>query len=144
MIELKPITPDNYIEVLKLNVREDQKTYVATNVRSIADCHVYKGYEPLAIVADGRAVGFCMWGRDPDDGHYHIVRLMVDADHQGKGYGRAGAKAVVERISAEAECNEIRLSFVPGNEDAEALYTSIGFERTGEIKDGEIVMALKL
>lgn len=144
MIELKAVTPDNYIDVLKLNVRDDQKTYVASNVRSIADCFVYEGHKLLAVVANGQTVGFCMWGREPNDDHYHIVRLMIDAEHQRKGYGRAAAKALVGRISGQKNCDEIRLSFVPGNVGAESLYASIGFERTGEIIDDEVVMALKV
>lgn len=144
MIELTPITPDNYDKVLKLDVAADQKSFVAPNVKTIADCKVYEGYEPLAISVDGEPVGMCMWGRDPDSGRYHIVRLMVDAAHQRKGYGRAGAKALIELIAAKPACNEIRLSFVPENQGAEALYTSLGFGRTGEVEDGEIVMALKV
>ena len=37
------------------------------------------------------------------------------------------------------DCREFYLSFVPENTGAAALYESIGFERTGEISEGEIV-----
>jgi hypothetical protein len=32
------------------------------------------------------------------------------------------------------------LSFVPENTGAEKLYKSVGFERTGELNEGEVVM----
>jgi RimJ/RimL family protein N-acetyltransferase len=43
------------------------------------------------------------------------------------------------------DCREIYLSFVPENTSAEKLYSSVGFERTGEISEhNEVVMKFPL
>ena len=139
-VALRPVDENNYRSVIALDVGPGQERFVARNVNSIAESKVYPYLIPAAVYSDDELVGFALYGRDPETGKYWIVRLMVDAAHQGKGYGRAAVLALIEKIQALPECGEIYLSLVPGNEAAEGLYQSVGFERTGEIEDGEIVM----
>lgn len=139
-VALRPVDENNYRSVIALDVGPGQERFVARNVNSIAESKVYPYLIPAAVYSDDELVGFALYGRDPETGKYWIVRLMVDAAHQGKGYGRAAVLALIEEIQALPECGEIYLSLVPGNEAAEGLYQSVGFERTGEIEDGEIVM----
>ncbi len=90
-------------------------------------------------------VGFVMYGYDEDDKRFYLVRLMIDAENQGKGYGKAATWIVIEKMKQIEDCREIYLSFVPENVNAERLYRSVGFERTGEIsEDGEVVMRFDL
>jgi len=37
MPEIRPVTKDNWRELIKLQVRDDQKGFVASNVKSIAE-----------------------------------------------------------------------------------------------------------
>lgn len=143
-IELREITPRNFDECVGLTVGESQKGFVATNLRSIAQAKIYPTVEPMAVYADDEMVGFVLFGLDEDDGRYYLIRLMIDDRFQGRGFGRAAIFAVIERLRANPECREIYLSFVPANTGAEALYESIGFRRTGEIAEGEIVMRFEL
>ncbi len=114
-------------------------------MKSVADSRVYPYLNPLVVTAGDVAVGFGLWGRDPDTGRFYIVRMMIDAAHQGKGLGKAATAAMIELIRTRPGCDAIYLSVVPGNETAERLYASLGFQRTGEVDpDGEIVMRLEL
>lgn len=143
-VTLRPVDENNYRRVIALDVDPGQERFVARNVNSIAESKVYPYLIPAAVYSDDELVGFALYGRDPETGKYWIVRLMVDAAHQGKGYGRAAVLALIEELRAKPECGEIYLSLVPGNEAAEGLYQNVGFERTGEIADGEIVMRYSL
>jgi diamine N-acetyltransferase len=144
-VSLIPLTPENYDACLALRVHPAQGSWVAPNVKSVADARVYPYLNPLVVMAGGEAVGFGLWGRDPDTGRYYIVRMMIDAAHQGKGLGKAATAALIELIRARPGCDAIYLSFVPGNETAERMYAALGFKRTGEVDpDGEIVMKLDL
>ncbi|MCL2867151.1 MAG: GNAT family N-acetyltransferase [Clostridia bacterium] len=140
MITLKEITPVNWHECIHLAVKEDQKKFVASNVYSLAQAKVYPSYTPLAIYHDDEMVGFILYGIDPDDNQMEIARLMIDQRYQGKGYGRAAMTQLLEIIRQDAPPSVVYISFVPENKNAEALYLSLGFEHTGEIKDGELVM----
>jgi diamine N-acetyltransferase len=68
---------------------------------------------------------------------------MIDAAHQGKGYGRAAMVEAIKRMREEPDCRQIALSYVPGNAAAAKLYESLGFVKTGEIIDGEEVVRLR-
>ncbi len=139
-VSLREITPENFNECVKLSVAEDQKSFVAPNVYSIAQSKIYPTNNTCAVYADDEMVGFVMFGLDTDDDRYYLGRLMIDEKHQGKGFGKAATLEVIERLKQIADCKEIYLSFVPENETAEKLYKSVGFERTGEMNGKEIVM----
>jgi len=144
-ISLHEITPENFAESIKLKVAEDQKGFVASNVKSIAEAKIYSYLKPLAVYDGEQVVGFAMYGRDPETENYWIVRLMIDAQFQGKGYGKAATVCLIKKIKQLPEADAIFLSFVPANTGAEKLYLSVGFERTGETDaDGEIIMRLSL
>jgi diamine N-acetyltransferase len=143
-VTLREITPANFKECVNLKVGDAQSSFVAPNAMSIAQSKIYPTMNPAAVYAGDEMVGFAMFGLDTDDGRYYLVRLMIDEKQQGKGYGRAAALAVIEKLRENPACREIYLSFVPENTGAEALYKSLGFERTGEIAEGEIVMRFKL
>jgi diamine N-acetyltransferase len=143
MITLEAITRANLSSVIDLQPREDQRSFVASNVVSIAQAYVEPTWTPLAIISDGQPVGFVLLGREPETGYNWIIRFMVDQHQQGKGYGRAGLLAAIDRLRVSEGHTRTRLSYVPGNTLAERLYRSVGFEATGDIDDGEIVMELR-
>jgi diamine N-acetyltransferase len=143
-VSLREITPENFKECVNLKVAAAQSRFVASNVMSVAQSKIYPTLAPMAVYAGDEMVGFVLFGLDPDDGRFYLVRLMIDERFQGKGYGRKAVHAVIEKMRETAECREFYLSFVPDNTGAEALYQSIGFERTGEISEGEIVMRYKM
>ena len=145
MVEFREITENNYDDCLKLEVSEDQKKFVASNVYSLAQAWVfYDTAYPFAIYAGNKMVGFIMMGYYKPKGIYNIWRLMIDKRFQGKGYGKAALVLAVKYLKEKYNVSEIFLSFEPDNTVAEKLYSSIGFQRTGEVENNEIVMCLKV
>jgi diamine N-acetyltransferase len=145
VVNLRPVDADSFYPVIKLKTRPEQKGFVADNVFSIAEAKVHSTFVPLAIYADQTLVGFTMYGFDPDVQERSIIRLMIDQAFQGQGYGRAATGEVIRRIRKEfPDCHELFLSLEPENKSAEGLYTSLGFQHTGRVEDGELVMRLAL
>lgn len=142
MFELRDITKDNFEESVALKTSDQQEGFVAPNLSSIAQAKVYPSLEIKAVYDAETMVGFVMYGLDQEKDRFFLCRLMIDERHQRKGYGRLATEAVIERLKEAGECNELYLCFVENNTAAEKLYESIGFERTGEIDDGEVVMKL--
>jgi diamine N-acetyltransferase len=144
-VSLREITPENFKECIELKVADNQKTFVATNVYSIAQSKIYPTHLPFAVYNDDdEMVGFVLYGLDTDDNRYYLGRLMIDEKHQGKGYGRAATLAVIEELKRQEDCTEIYLCCEPDNTNAERLYKSIGFEHTGEVYEGENVMRYRI
>lgn len=144
-IALQEITADTWRQCARLKVRSDQENFVAPNVSSLAQSKYEPGLLPLAVYDGETMVGFVMYNEQPyEPGKYFIYRVMVGAEFQSKGYGRAAMRALIERMKALPNCQEIVLSYEPENTVAERLYESLGFRKTGEIFEGEVVSSLRL
>lgn len=144
-VELRPLTRDNIWQVVEdLTLHPGQEAFVAPNIDSIANAAVEPTFVPLAVYADDALVGFVMYGQHPVSGAWWVIRLMIDREHQGKGYGRAAMTATIAMMADRVGCAEIVTSFNPENEVAARLYASLGFQPTGEIEDGEPLVVLRL
>ncbi len=144
-ITLKPVTEDNFTACIKLNVKDDQKSFVAPNLYSIAQGHMYPGTQMRGIYADDTLVGFVMWTWDNDKAppEMWIWRLMIGGEFQGKGYGRAAMEHVITLLKIEG-VTALFLSYEPHNTGGAAFYAKLGFEETGRVEDGELVVRLDL
>jgi diamine N-acetyltransferase len=151
-VELRPVTKENWRELAKLNVKEDQRNFVATNVYSIAQAQFGIDHEghwdfyPFGIYAEGQAVGFTMYGLNLGHARQQafVIRLMVDERFQGQGHGRAAMNILLDRFRAEAKIAAVGISYEPENEAARKLYASLGFVEPGEMIDDETLAILQL
>jgi diamine N-acetyltransferase len=143
-VTLQPLTRDNLWDVVDLKLHPGQENFVAPNIDSITNAYVEPTFVPLAIYAGDELVGFAMYGQHPETGAWWVIRLMIDRDYQGKGYGRAAMQAVIAEMTEKVGCEEIVTSFNPDNTVAAGLYASLGFQPTGEVEDGEPLVLLRL
>jgi len=152
MISLRPVDASNYRECIELTVAPEQQGFVASNLQSLAEAYVWReAAEPFAVYSDDELVGFALlfpFAGDVDDDSIPdpgtergmvLVRLMVDARFQGRGYGRDAVEAIVENVR-DRGLGTIRLSVVSENEQALEFYRRNGFAETGAIHGGEIVL----
>lgn len=145
-IRLEKINKDNWEEALDLRVAEDHKKYVASNLYSIAEAQFYPGCKTYAIYNDAKMVGFAMLGVDTEDEtdkRFWLIRFMIAAGEQYKGYGKEAMKLIIEEVRKNNH-SELVLSTNPDNEKGIRFYKSLGFETTGTIQDGEEVFILDL
>lgn len=139
-VDLRDISRENWNDCVKLKVSPDQERFVASNAFSLCQANYEDGWRPMGVYDGDRMVGFIMFSRcrHPEWG-YWIVRVMVDAEHQKKGYGRAALREALELLAAEPDCDEVFISQAFDNTVAERLYLSAGFEPTGRVVEGERV-----
>ena len=160
MIRLERINGKNVRDILKLRVNETQKSFVAPNDVSIIEAYIAITHHgqafPFGIYDDETPVGFCMIGFGADDdwedapaiakNNYNLWRFMIDERYQGKGYGKAAMKQILDFIASEP-CGPSEycwLSYESENTAAKALYSSFGFVETGEWDGNEVIATLKL
>jgi diamine N-acetyltransferase len=152
MLEIRPVTKGNWHALIKLQVREDQKHFVASNLYSIAQSQFgdeFEGHWDLhafGIYNGDEPVGFLMYGLNFEHPKQQafIQRLMVDEKFQGKGYGRWGMQKMLEIFRADGRIKEVGISYEPENEGARKLYASLGFVETGRIIEEEVEAVLNL
>lgn len=160
MLRLEKVTAKNVWEILRLSVKEEQKTFVASNNTSIIEAYttITGGGNafPFGIYDDDKAVGFLMIGYGTDDNwenppeiaenNYNFWRFMIDQQYQHRGYGKAAMKLALDFIST-MPCGKAEycwLSYEPENTVAKKLYHSFGFNETGEMDGEEVIAVLKL
>ena len=152
MPEIRPVDKDNWRALIKLQVREDQKHFVAPNLFSIAEAQFGDDFEghwdmyPYGIYDGDTPVGFLMYGYNFEHPKQQafIIRLMVDEKFQNKGYGRFGIQKLLEIFRADERIKTVGISYEPENEAARRLYASLGFVEPGEMVEGEVLAVLKL
>jgi diamine N-acetyltransferase len=140
---LREVTQETLGAVLNLEVRDDQKRFVASNAKSIAQAHFYEQLWFRAIYAGDTPVGFVMLYIDEETPAHKISRFMIDKEHQGKGYGRQALRLVIEHVRGLPGATKLELSHQPGEGNPAPFYAQAGFVHTGEEWHGEKVMRLE-
>jgi diamine N-acetyltransferase len=143
-ITLKEITAETVWPIMKLNVAENQKSFVAPNANSIAEAYFSKEAWFRGIYDEEIPVGFVMLYADKKKPEYFLWRLMIDQDHQGKGYGYLAMEQVIAHVKTLPGAKELLTSCVPGDGNPSPFYYKLGFEETGGWEDGEKVLKLEL
>ena len=157
MLKQKKINRKNVGEILKLEVFDNQKKFVAPNNISIIEAYIAftenNDVFTFGIYNDDAPVGFLMIGFDvnSDDegapriakGNYNIWRFIIDKKFQGKGFGKKAMDLALEFVNT-FPCGTAKycwLSYESDNDIARQLYKSVGFVETDE-KDGEEIVAI--
>jgi diamine N-acetyltransferase len=142
-VELREITAETVRQVTALAVAPDQEGYVAPNAVSIAEAYFQPKAWFRAIALRDELVGFAMVYRDSQAGEFYVWRFMIDARHQGRGYGRRAVELLVEEARGDG-FDQVTLSVVPGDRSALEFYKRLGFAETGKVHGKEIELALQL
>ncbi|GAA3527144.1 N-acetyltransferase [Aeromicrobium flavum] len=146
MITLAPAASANWRDIARVRAADGQHEWVAETTYYLC-LSAYDGLWRSYAILDGDAtVGHVMWAVDPEDKGHWIGGLVIDAEHQGRGLGRATVEVLLDLWEREEPAlsgtayREAALSVSPDNEAAVGLYRSLGFVRTDEDMDDEIVM----
>lgn len=134
-VHLRPINQDNFMDCLRLEVEATQAAFVASNAQSLAEAYVNPNLTPLGVydvAARGfehsppvPMVGFTMY--EVAAGVGFILRLMVDKQYQGRGYGGATMREVIRRLRLLPQVEIVATSHRHDNQAAAALYKGLGF-----------------
>ena len=160
MLKLRKINRNNVEVILKLEVFDNQKSFVATNNSSIIEAYIAitenNHVFTFGIYKDDTPIGFLMIGFDVNSadegapkvakGNYNIWHLMIDKKFQGKGFGKKAMDLALEFINT-FPCGAAKycwLSYGSDNDVARQLYKSVGFVETDEKDGDEIVAIMKL
>ncbi|MCE5195799.1 MAG: GNAT family N-acetyltransferase [Negativicutes bacterium] len=142
MIRFREIDRENLQQVIRLKVMEEQKSFVASNLFSIAEAKAEPECVPLAVFHDETAIGFVMYCLEPQQKEYWIYRVMIDEKYQSQGFGRRVMQMLIYRIQQDLAYHKIYISFAPDNLRAKSLYESLGFKPDGRLIDGELIYLL--
>ena len=146
MVQFRKITEENFDAVIKMN-RPEGENFVASNAVSLAQAWLYRDdgdVFPFAIYDDDTIVGFMLLEEDLEQARLDLWRIMLSPEQEGKGYGTAAVKLMIQYAKDSGRYRSIYLLCAPENHIARHIYDKLGFQPTGEICYGDIQMKLDL
>ncbi|WP_374668642.1 GNAT family N-acetyltransferase [Ramlibacter sp.] len=149
-VRLQAITAETVRAVLRLAVAPDQQHLVAPNAVSLSQALFAPEAWYRAICCGDAFAGFVMLEDQalapvpPPEPRITLWRFMIDAGWQGRGVGSAALQAVIRHARQRGLYRRLYLSYVPAARSPEGFYRAHGFLPTGDIDEGEVVMALDL
>lgn len=145
MVELRPITEENFIDAFNLTLAPGQERFVSNPIRSLAQAYIYRDQcQPFGIYAEGRMVGYVMVIYDYDVPEYDIWHMMIDQSEQGHGYGGEALDRVLDYIRTKpfGDSSRVALTCNRDNPAARRLYERKGFRATGVEDEDEAELAM--
>jgi diamine N-acetyltransferase len=135
-----------------LTVSDVQDNYVAGVAESLVEAAetpdacpwyraVYAGDEPVGFVmlSDGITV------ENPEYlGPYFLWRLLIDQRFQGLHYGEQALELAIDHLLTRPDAEVLITSTGEGLGSPLGFYLRQGFVLTGEVHEGEVVLALDL
>ncbi len=144
IVSLKEVTADTVRSIVKLDVTETQKQFVAPNAVSISQAYFSEHAWFRAIYADDTPVGFAMLEDQPKKPEYYLWRFMIDHRYQGMGFGYKAMLLLIEHVKTRPNATEFLTSMVQKKGGPQGFYEKLGFKLTGDHDEDEAMMSLKL
>ena len=85
-----------------------------------------------------------MLSEEPETATYVLWRFMIDARHQGQGYGREAIRLLLDHVRSLPGATELKTSWVSAPNGPGPFYEGLGFQPTGEVDEGEVVGRITL
>ncbi len=143
-VTLDEVTEDTVRAICRLAVAPEQARFVAPNAVSFAQALFAPNAWYRAVAADGIPVGFMMLSEEPETATYVLWRFMIDARHQGQGYGREAIRLLLDHVRSLPGATELKTSWVSAPDGPGPFYEGLGFQPTGEVDEGEVVGRITL
>jgi len=144
-IDVRPVDDTSRAAAIALTVHPDQAAFVGRVADSLADVAVCPGSEGLALLEDGRVVGYVRIDRTASalgdhplaDGAVALRSFLIDAGLQGRGLGTRALDAIARYVSRRHPDRErIVLSVNVRNEGAVRAYRRAGYRDSGALYHG--------
>ena len=151
LVKLAEVVRDNFNDVIELEIKEEQKKYIESNVYTIAESTVSKYFHLThhrAVCVDEKVVGFVQYQfgeiGELDEHECTIWRFMIDRRHQNSGIGKIAMGLLLKEIKAHDRCNLVDVYYDPKNKPAKKLYARLGFKENGVREDGNVIAEIML
>jgi diamine N-acetyltransferase len=146
VVKLKDITWENFWRVVGLRPTEAQRGYLPENAVFMAQAYVNlkSNYDDIcfAVYNGDEVVGFTKIvfvgkGEPPfnfDEDTYYLDALMIDESFQGRGFGKAALKEILDFIATKpwGPANSVKTACYDENTAAAAMYVNQGFKPTNQ------------
>ncbi|MFC6465115.1 GNAT family N-acetyltransferase [Marinilactibacillus sp. GCM10026970] len=146
-LTIRTITEENWRAIVELKATPEQADFISPNAESMLEA-LYEtrfNWTTYGLYTENLPIGFAMIGAYNKEHQYiWLDRFMIDAQSQGKGYGKMFLEKLIAFIRQNWPVKDIVLSINEENLAAKRLYETYNFKDTGRIdeENGERIMVL--
>ena len=138
MISLVKIDESNKAKAEKLEVSENQKSFLDSAAGIIKRAEIYKNLNShLFGIANGETLVGLALVKDFEEEPfaYDLQQFMIDKNFQGKGYGNEALKLILEYLKKEGRFESVEICVKKEDFSAIKLYEKVGFKNSGYIDE---------
>jgi len=149
MVSLRPLTESNRQAVEALRISPSQQRFVSSVAQSLIEAAEHPDARALywGVYVEDTPVGFVMIADEvgsPDYIPHYLWKLLIDERYHRQGFGTATLDLIVEYFHGRPGVDALITSVGQGDGSPIEFYERYGFERTGEVSDGEVFLQLRL
>ena len=138
MIYIISIDENNKAEAEKLEVSEEQKSFLDSSSGIIKRAEIYKNLNPhlFGINSDEKLVGIALvkdFAEEPFG--YDLQQFMIDINSQNRGYGTAALKLILDYLKKEGRFDHVEICVKKADFSAIKLYEKVGFKDSGYVDE---------
>ena len=138
MLKLIDVNERNWLDAVKLSVRDDQKGFLDSPVGILARGYVYRDCRAKVIgIAEGDTLVGLALVKDMDEepACYDLQQFMIDSRWQGKGYGSEALRMILSMLEEERKYECVEVCVKNNNAAALRVYEKAGFTDTGYVDE---------
>lgn len=143
MLRLVDVDGDNWITDLHVSSAQQEDVLDAFGILARAYAYRDEGSRAFFVYDDDTPVGMGLYCDYPDLDSYELNQFFIDERYQGRGYGQAAVKLIMEEMRQKGKYRKVVLWCFDENDAAKMFYEHIGFAVTGTLQD-EIEMSIDL
>lgn len=136
MIHLFEVNEDNWLDIIKLSVTEEQQKYLDRPTGIIARGYIYRNCNAhvFGIADDSQVIGVALVRDFTEEPlNYDLQQFMIDQRFQNKGYGTDALRLILDFLLQEGRFNGVEVCV--NRDDTVALHV---YEKAGFIDSGYI------
>ncbi len=138
MIALVKIDESNQEKAKKLEVSENQRSFLDSAVGIVKRAEIYKNLNShLFGIAKGETLVGLALVKDFEEEPfaYDLQQFMIDKNFQGRGYGTEALKLILEYLKNEGRFESVEICVKKEDFSAIKLYEKVGFKNSGYIDE---------
>lgn len=138
MIQLVDVTEHNWLDVVSLSVREEQKSFLDSPLGIVARGYIYRSCNAkvYGISNEEQIIGVALVkDLEEDPACYDLQQFMIDQRFQKKGYGTEALRLILSVLSKERKYDQVEVCVHKNDAAALRMYKKVGFEDTGYLDE---------
>lgn len=138
MIHLVDVNEENWIEIAKLSVAEEQEKYLDRPIGIIARGYVYRDCNArvFGIADDSQIIGIALIRDFTEEPlNYDLQQFMIDKRFQNKGYGTQALRQILDWLKQEARYSSVEVCVDRSDAAAIHVYEKVGFIDSGYVDE---------